>query len=96
MTSRPTRVSGKYNFGEWENHELGRQLTAAGHTSAALAILEMNSEFHPESSAIDFMIAELHRGRGDTGQAIRRDRTALEKSPDHSGAQRWLAKLTKP
>ena len=91
-----TMVAGKYNFGEWEINELGRRLTEAGNTAAAIAILEMNGEFHPKSSDIDFTLGELHRRRGETDQAIRRYRAAVEKNPQHQGAKRWLSELTKP
>jgi hypothetical protein len=91
-----TMVAGKYNFGEWEINELGRRLTDAGNTAAAIAILEMNGEFYPKSADIDFTLGELHRGRGENDRAIRRYRGALEKNPRHQGASRWLSELTKP
>jgi hypothetical protein len=91
-----TISDGKYNFGEWEINELARRLTEAGNTTAAIAILEMNGEFHPTSSAIDFTLGELHRGRGENDKAIMRFRATLDKDPQHQGAKRWLSELTKP
>ena len=73
-----------------------RRLTEAGNTDAAIAILEMNGEFYPKSSSIDFTLAELHRGHGEKDLAVRRYRATLEKDPDHQGAKRWLSELTKP
>ncbi len=90
-----TMVAGKYNFGEWEINELARRLTEAGSSAAAIAILEMNGEFYPKSADIDFFLGELHRGRGETEQAIKRYRATLEKSSQHQGAKRWLTELTK-
>ena len=90
-----TMVAGKYNFGEWEINELARRLTEAGSTAAAIAILEMNGEFYPKSADIEFTLGELHRGRGETDQAIKRYRATLEKSPQHQGAKRWLTELTR-
>ena len=90
-----TMVSGKYNFGEWEINELGRRLTEAGNTAAAIGMLEMNGEFYPKSADIDFTLGELHRARGETDKAILRYRAAVEKNPQHQGAKRWLSELTK-
>ena len=90
-----TMTDGKYNFGQWEINELARRLTEANDTGAAIAILEMNGEFYPESADIDFTLGELHRGRGETDQAIKRYRATLEKSPQHQGAKRWLTELIK-
>ncbi len=93
---RDDLVAGKYNFGEWEINELGRVLTEAGQTSEAIAILEMNGEFYPQSSSIDYALAELHRARGERELAIQRYQSTLVKSPGHDGAKRRLAELTKP
>jgi len=75
--SRALDVRCKYNFGEWEVNELARRLTEAGKTAAAVAILEMNGEFHPKSSSITFTLAELHRGRGENEKAIAQYRATL-------------------
>lgn len=90
-----TMVAGKFNFGEWEINELARRLTEAGNTTAAIAILEMNGEFYPKSADIDFMLGELHRGRGEKDRAILRYRAVLERNPQHQSAKRWLTDLTK-
>lgn len=91
-----TMVAGKYNFGQWEIMELARRLTEAGNTAAAITMLELNGEFYPKAAAIDFAIAELHRGRGEIDKALQRYRSALEKDPQHQGAKRWLGELAKP
>jgi hypothetical protein len=91
-----TLVDGKYNFDEWEINELARRLTEAGNTAAAIAILELNGEFNPRSAEIEFQLAELHRGRGETDRAVARYRAALAKNPRHQAAKRWLSELTKP
>jgi hypothetical protein len=90
-----TMTAGKYNFGQWEINELARRLSDAGDTAAAIAILEMNGEFYPKSADIDFTLGELHRGRGEMDQAVKRYRATLEKSPQHPGAKRWLTELIK-
>ena len=92
---KTTMTFGRYNFGEWEINELARRLDEAGNRDAAQTMLEMNAEFYPESAAIDFMLGELFRTRGDTEKAIARYRAALAKAPQHEGAKRRLAELTK-
>ena len=95
LRQQDTLVAGKYNFGEWEINELARQLTEAGKTADAIAILEMNGEFNPKSADIDFTLGELHRGRKENDKAVARYRSALEKNPQHQGAKRWLSELAK-
>jgi hypothetical protein len=88
-------TTGRYNFGEWEINELARRLAEAGNTGAAIAMLELNGEFHPKSPEIDFLIGELHRQRGERDLAMTRYRAALGKAPKHQGALRRLEELQK-
>ena len=92
---KDTLVSGRYSFDEWEMNELARRLSEAKKTEAAIAMLELNGEFNPQSAAIDFFLGELHLERGERDQAIRRYRAALSKAPDHQGVIRRLAELEK-
>lgn len=84
---------GKYDFGEWSMNELARTLSERGKTAEAIAMLELNQEFYPQSPSIDMMIAELHRQRGEKDKAIARYRMVLEKAPNHPEAKRRLAEL---
>ncbi len=93
---RDAMLFGRYNFDEWEINELARRLTESGNTEAAIAMLEMNGEFHPKSPGIDFQLGELHRARGEPDKAIQRYRAALEKAPQHPGAKRRLDEMGKP
>ena len=86
---------GKYNFGEWEINELARRLVEAKNSAAAIAILDMNGEFYPKSAEIDFLIAELHRERGEREQAVARYKKTLEKAPNHQRAKERIAELEK-
>lgn len=88
-------MTGRYNFGEWEINELARRLTEEKDTASAIAILEMNGEFYPKSSSIDFGLGELHRMRGERDAALARYRAALEKDPGHQGAKARIAELQK-
>jgi tetratricopeptide (TPR) repeat protein len=90
-----TLTLGKYNFGEWEINELARRLVEAKNTEAAIAILDMNGEFHPKSAEIDFYVAELHRERGERAQAVARYKKTLEKAPTHQRAKARIAELEK-
>lgn len=88
-------LSGRYNFGEWEINELARRLTESGDRAAAITILEMNGEFYPKSSAIDYMIGELHLAAGDRDKALVRYRSALEKAPANQLAKQRIDELQK-
>ncbi len=90
-----TTVAGKYNFGEWEINELARRLVEAKNTAGAIAILEMNGEFHPASPAIEFQLGELHLERGERDKALARYKKALEKAPNHARAKARIAELEK-
>lgn len=92
---RDFALTGSYDFGEWEINELARRLREAGNLDAAIALLEMNGEFHPKSPAIDFQIAEMHLVRGDRRQALARYRAVLEKAPNHPGARQRIAEIEK-
>jgi tetratricopeptide (TPR) repeat protein len=92
---RDQSLTGRYNFGEWEINELARQLSEAGKREEAIAILDMNAEFHPKSSAIDVMVAELHAQLGNRDQALARFRAALEKDPNDARVKQRIADLEK-
>ena len=86
-------TAGKYDFGQWSMNELGRTLAESGKTAEAIAMLELNQEFYPQSPEIDFMIGELHRQRGERDKAIARYRTVLQKDPNNGRAKQRLTEL---
>jgi len=88
-----TMTDGKFDFGEWSMNELARTLAERGKTAEAIAMLELNQEFYPQASELDFMIGELHRLRGEKDKAITRYRATLQKDPNNQGAKRRLAEL---
>jgi hypothetical protein len=90
-----TMTFGRYNFDEWEMNELARRLEEAGKTEAAIAMLELNGEFNPKSAAIDIMLGELHRARGERDKAIARYRAGLVKMPENRLAKQRLEELEK-
>ena len=87
---------GKWDFGEWSMNELARTLGERGKTAEAIAMLELNQEFYPQSPAIDMMIAELHRQRGEKEKAIARYRMVLQKAPNNPQARQRLTELGVP
>jgi hypothetical protein len=90
---RRDAVLGKYSFSEWTINELARELEEAGNEEAAIAMLEMNAEYHPESVAIDMTLGGLYLSSGDPDRAIAHYRRALAKQPDNEQARRRLQEL---
>jgi tetratricopeptide (TPR) repeat protein len=88
-----TMIRGRYDFGEWSVTELARTLKEKGDTASAVAMLELNGEFNPKSPAIDTILGDLHRERGERDKAIARYKLALEKNPKAEEARKRLAEL---
>jgi len=86
---------GRYNFGEWEMNELARRLAEANKTDAAIAMLELNGEFYPQSADIDVILGEMYRRTGERDKAVQRYRAALAKAPQHPMAKQRLEELEK-
>ena len=92
---RQTSLSnGRYDFSEGPMNDLARRLAAGRKYAEAVAILEMNSEFHPNSAGIDVQLGDVFRTMGDRERAIVRYRMALEKQPSNQNARRRLDELT--
>lgn len=89
-----TMERGRFDFSEAPVNELARRLAATGKTAEAVALLEMNAGFHPNSAAIDVQLGDVHRARGEREKAIVRYRMALEKQPNNQQARRRLDELT--
>lgn len=92
---RDEALTGRYDFGEWEINELARRLREAGNLEAAIAILEMNGEFYPRSTAIDLEIAEMHLARGEGEKALARYWSVLVNAPDNVRARQRIAEIEK-
>jgi tetratricopeptide (TPR) repeat protein len=86
--------SGRYDFSEGPLNELARRLVADGKTAEAAALLEMNSEFHPNSANIDMQLGDVYRARGERDKAIVRYRMALTKQPNNRMAAQRIQELT--
>jgi tetratricopeptide (TPR) repeat protein len=86
-------MMGRWDFDEWRVNEVARVLQERKNPDAAIALLEMNGEFYPQSTAVDTQLAELFRARGDTAKALERYRAALRKDPNNSRARQMIAEL---
>ena len=86
-------AAGRYHFTETPINELAQALAARGGTPAAIALLNMNQELHPDSAAVDLALAEVCRRAGDRNDAIARYRAALTKRPDDMRARQRLQAL---
>lgn len=89
-----TMERGSYDFGEAPLNDLARRLAAQGKTAEAATLLEMNSEFHPSSAAVDVQLGDVYRARGERDKALVRYRMALEKQPNNPMARRRIEELT--
>jgi hypothetical protein len=87
-------LSGKYNFGEWEINELARHLVDAGNKPAAIAFLEMNGGYYPQSASIETQLGVLFEAT-DKVKALQHYRQALEKDPNNQFARTRVAALEK-
>jgi tetratricopeptide (TPR) repeat protein len=70
-------MAGAYDFGEWETNELADELAEEGRIDDAIAIYELNAEFH-ESPSIQAALGELYAEKGDTEAAISAYEKAIE------------------
>jgi hypothetical protein len=86
-------LTGRYDFDEWRVNEVARVLIDQGHVDAAVALLEMNAEFYPASSAIDFQLGELFLKSGQRDKALGRFRSALQKEPANDRLKQRIEEL---
>lgn len=83
---------GIYDFGVWEMMELARELEAAGDDAAAVAMLELNEEFHPTTSAIPRTLGPIYERLGRTEDAVAAYARAVGLDPgDTRSLERLLA-----
>ena len=86
-------LNGYFDFTEWRINELARHLVAANKIPEAIAILEMNGEFNPNSASIPFELGELYRQRGEKDKAIASFQKALQVNPQNQQARQRLTEL---
>jgi hypothetical protein len=86
---------GRFDFGEWSMNELARTLGEQGKKAEAVAMLELNSEFYPQSPSISMALGDLYREQGNRAKALERYRRVLERQPRNPVANRWVDSLSK-
>ncbi len=82
-----------YDFGERPLIEAAGQQAQGGATEEAVALLELNAEYFPESGQTYTALGETHRTAGNTEAALAAYRRALEINPDNPVAARWIREL---
>lgn len=83
---------GIYDFGVWETMELARELEAQGDDQAAVAMLELNEEFHPTSAAIPRTLGPIYERLGRTEDAVAAYARAVGLNPaDRNSLERLVA-----
>jgi predicted Zn-dependent protease len=93
---RQTMELGKYDFGEWSMNEFARTLREQGKVAEAIAMLELNSEFYPNSPAISMGLGDMYRETGDKAKALERYKKVLERQPNNPVAKQRVEELSKP
>jgi tetratricopeptide (TPR) repeat protein len=73
---------------------LAQQLQAGGKSDDALAILNLNAEFYPNSWMVYFQLAEIFLKKGDKVLAQENYRKSLALNPENSLVQKKLEDLT--
>lgn len=82
-----------YDFGEWTMNDLAQELARAGEVSAAIAILQMNSEYYPQSPSVWGILGHLYATDGQRQEAIASFRKAVELDPENDFLRQRLTQL---
>ena len=93
---RETMANGRYDFSEVPVNGLARSLAERGKADVAIALLNMNQEFNPNSADIDFLLGDIYEKQGAKDKAITRFQAVLAKRPNDQRARQRLTALGKP
>ncbi len=72
---------------------MAQQIARREASDDAIAILQLNLEYFPQSGTTHYAIGEQYLIRGDTTAAVSSYRTSLELQPDNRAARRRLSEL---
>lgn len=86
-------TSGAFDFGERETLEVISDLTEEGLLAEALALSQLNTEFHPESMDSWTQVGALHAELGNRAEAIAAFEHVLELNPRARGIQERIDAL---
>lgn len=87
------QASERYDFSEAEMNLLGYHLLQHGRSEAAVEILKLNAEEHPESSNAYDSLGEAWLAAGDTAKAVVNYQHSLELDPGNQNAVQLLQRL---
>jgi tetratricopeptide (TPR) repeat protein len=90
---RENMEAGRYDFSEWSVNELARTLAGNGKTDPAIAMLEMNQGYNPQSADIDYALGGLYLTKGDKDKSIAHYRAATTKNPQDTRSKHKLDSL---
>jgi tetratricopeptide (TPR) repeat protein len=83
-----------YDFGEWSLISIAETVSRDDNNhDAALALLNTNLEYHPESAGTYARIAETYLARGDRAQALANFDKALALAPDDPWLKRRVERV---
>ena len=74
---------------------MAQRLTAANKPDDAIAVLQANVEFYPQSSRTYLAMAQAYQRKSDTAGAIKSLEKAVELDPQNAQAKRMLDTLKK-
>ncbi len=81
-----------YDFGEGNLNELANTVSNSS-LDDAMAILQLNDEFFPNSAGIHYLMGEVLLAKDDRDGALAKFRRAVEIWPQHRNAQRRIQEL---
>lgn len=84
-----------YDFREALLPSLARRSLALNKPDDAVAWLQLNLEFYPQSAASYLVLAEAHRRQHDPGTVVRDLQKALELDPSNADARRQLQSVSR-
>ncbi len=79
--------AGAFDFRERETSSVAEALLAEGLLGEAIALYELNTEFHPDSAPLWVALAETYERTGATEKAIAAYERVLEINPNARGVQ---------
>ncbi len=84
---------GAYDFSRGPLNGLAELLGGSDKLDEALAIVEMNIEFHPEDSYTRMMAGGIHQARGENAEAIAAFEKAVAIEPENRWAKQQLERV---
>jgi tetratricopeptide (TPR) repeat protein len=87
--------SQSYDFSEPALVAMATPLINANKADDAIALLQLNAEFYPKSSATYAALGQAYARKNDTANAIKNYEKAVELDPNNQNAKRQLEQLKK-